>query len=204
MKLEANFLKVTPAFLTASVGDAVTGKYTTSALISTTPLWGNGSATNFYIVRNVDVTTSIPATYQLTVSTSQGLLIIPQLGGSLTLLGRDSKWHVTDYDLGGTTLLYSSAEILTWKRYSTKTILVVYGGIGEVHELAVVSNTAAKVVEGAVTTKSIKGTTILNWHTSATRSVVQVGSLFIYVLDRNTAYNYWVADFVRNDHWGAL
>ena len=122
----------------------------------------------------------------------------------MTLSGRDSKWHVTDYDLGGTTLLYSTAEIFTWKNFGKKTVLVVYGGPGELHELAIISKSPATVVEGSgVVTKSTNDTTILNWQTSSTRRVVQVGSLFVYILDRNSAYNYWVPDFVRTDKWGA-
>ena len=204
LKLEGNFLKVTPAYLTASVGDSVNGIYTNNDAIFTTPLWGNGTTTNFYIVRHTDYQQEGSASYQLTVTTSKGALTIPQLSGSLTLSGRDSKWHVTDYDLGGTTLLYSTAEIFTWKDFGQKTALIVYGGPGELHELAVVTKSSAKVVEGTgVTTKSTNGTTILNWQTSSTRRVVQVGSLFVYILDRNSAYNYWVPDFVRTDKWGA-
>ena len=131
-------------------------------------------------------------------------MTIPQLGGVLTLSGRDSKWHVTDYDIGGTTLLYSSAEIFTWKKFDKETVLVVYGGPGELHELSVITSSTAKIVEGAdVTTKSTNGTVILNWETSPTRRVVQLGNVFVYILDRNTAYNYWVPDFVRDDEWGA-
>jgi hypothetical protein len=198
-------MKVTPAYLTASVGDSVNGTYTNNLDIFTTPLFGNGSATNFYIVRHADYQQETPATYKLTVNTSHGTLSIPQLNGSLTLSGRDSKWHVTDYDVGGTTLLYSTAEIFTWKNFGNKRALVVYGGPGELHELAVITTSQANVVEGSgVTTKSTNNTTILNWQTSSTRRVVQVGSLFVYILDRNSAYNYWVPDFVRNDKWGAL
>lgn len=205
LKLEGNFLKVTPAFLTASVGNSVTGVYTTSATIITTPLIGNGSATNFYIIRHSDYQLLTAATYKLTVSTSKGNLTIPQLGGSLTLSGRDSKWQVTDYDLGGTNLLYSTAEIFTWKKYSSKTVLIIYGGPNELHELAVVSTSSAKTIEGSgIITKSASGTTTINWQTSSTRRVVQIGSLFVYILDRNTAYNYWVPDFHREDEWGAL
>jgi hypothetical protein len=138
------------------------------------------------------------------ISTSKGIVTtIPQLGGSLTLSGRDSKWFVTDYDLGGTTLLYSTAEIFTWKAFADKTIVVVYGGPNELHELAIISNSTATTIEGTgITTQSADGTTILNWQTSTTRRVVQVGSLFVYILDRNSAYNYWVADFPRTDIWG--
>lgn len=205
MKLEANFLKVSPAYLTASVGAGATGKYTDSASIFTTPLFGNGSASNFYIVRHSDYQTTASSIYKLTVGTSKGSLTIPQLGGSLTLSGRDSKWHVTDYDLSGTTLLYSTAEIFTWKKFDGKTAVVVYGGPGEQHELAVVSDSAAKIVEGAdITTQSVNGSVIVNWKTSTTRRVVQIGSVLVYILDRNSAYNYWVPDFVRDDQWGAL
>lgn len=204
LKLEANFLKVSPAYLTASVGGGSTGKYTTSTSIFTTPLFGNGSATNFYVVRHSSYAEETAVTYKLNVPTSKGTFTVPQLGGSLTLSARDSKWHVTDYDLGGTNLLYSTAEIFTWKKFDSKTALVVYGGPGEVHELAIVSGNQATVVEGTgVTTQSTNGTVVLNWQTSSTRRVIQIGNLFVYILDRNTAYNYWVPDFVRDDEWGA-
>ena len=193
-----------PAYLTASVGTGVTGTYSNSADIFITPLLGNGSATNFYVARHADFQQETPASYTLNLKTSQGDISIPQLGGSLTLSGRDSKWHVTDYDLGGTTLLYSTAEIFTWKKFGKNTVLVVYGGPGEQHELSVVGSTPALVVEGTgITAKSTSKATTINWQTSSTRRVVQIGHLLVYVLDRNTAYNYWAPDFVRTDKWGA-
>lgn len=129
---------------------------------------------------------------------------IPQIDGTLTLSGRDSKFHVTDYDLGGTTLLYSSAEIFTWRKFEKKTVLVVYGGPGEQHELAVITNSTLKQVEGSdIVSKTNNGSVILNWKVSTTRQVAQVGDLLIYLLDRNTAYNLWTPDFVRDDAWGA-
>lgn len=183
---------MTPAYLTASVQNAVNGTWTNNNQIFTTPLKGNGSASNFYIVRHSDAQLKTAATYQLTVNTSQGLLTIPQLGGNLTLSGRDSKWHVTDYNIGADTVLYSTAEIFTWKQFSDRTALIVYGGPGELHELAINGSKPATVLEGDVKTVTVNGSTILNWQTSTTRAVVQIGSIFVYVLDRNTAYNYWV------------
>ncbi|TVY57797.1 putative beta-galactosidase A [Lachnellula cervina] len=204
LKLEANFLKVSPALLTASVGTGINGTYTDSSDIFTTPLLGNGTAGNFYVVRHSDYQQTTSSIYKLNLNTSQGVLSIPQLSGSLTLSGRDSKFHVTDYDLGGTTLLYSTAEIFTWKKFDKQTVLVVYGGSGEQHELSVITSSPAKQVEGTgVTSKSTNATTILNWQTSTDRQVVQVGDLLVYILDRNSAYNYWVPDFVRTDVWGA-
>jgi hypothetical protein len=205
LKLEANFLKVTPIYLTASVGDAKNGTYTNNQNIFTTPIWGNGSETNLYAVRHADFQQTSAASYKLTVNMTHGQVVIPQLSGSLTLSGRDSKWHVTNYNLGAQTLLYSTAEIFTWKKFEGKTVLVVYGGPGERHELAVITTEAPIVVEGSnILTKSANGTTILNWQTSSTRRVVQVGNLFIYILDRNSAYNYWVPDLPENGKWGSL
>lgn len=202
-KLIGQFSKVSPAILTASVGSPVnTFASTTSLTIN--PLYGTGTATNFYLVRHADETLNTPVSYTFTVSTSKGQIKIPQLGGALTLSGRDAKWHVTDYSIGNATLIYSTAEIFTWKQVGTKTFLVVYGGAAEQHELAVLSTSDAKTIEGSgITSKTNNGTTILGWKTSITRRAVQVGSLFIYVLDRNTAYNYWVPDFKRSDNWGS-
>lgn len=199
--MEGNFLKVTPAYLTASVGALVNGTYTDTTAIAVTPLWGNTTDTNFYIVRHADYQQLSSTTYTLNLNiSSRGLLSIPQLGESLTLSGRDSKWHVTCYHMGNTTLLYSTAEIFTWKDFQGKKALVVYGGPGELHEISIITKELAKTVEGSgVSSKSTNGTTILHWKTSTTRRVVQVGNLFVYILDRNTAYNYWTPDLVRTD-----
>lgn len=202
-KLIGNFVKVSPAILTASVGSP-TNTFASTASLTVNPLYGNGTKTNFYLIRSADETQNSPVSYTVTVPTTKGQVTIPQLGGTLTLSGRDAKWHVTDYSIGDTTLLYSTAEIFTWKQVGTKIFLVVYGGAGEQHELAILSKSAAKTIEGSgITVKADNSTTILGWKTSSTRRVVQVGSLYIYILDRNTAYSYWVPDFKRTDSWGS-
>lgn len=52
--------------------------------------------------------------YKLKLPTSKGHITVPQLGGQLSLHGRDSKVHVSDYKVGGHNVLYSSAEVFTW------------------------------------------------------------------------------------------
>ncbi|KAI9713478.1 MAG: hypothetical protein M1820_000860 [Bogoriella megaspora] len=196
-KLEANFLRASPAYLTAVAQNNTNanGSYSNTDAIAVTALLGNESATNFFVVRHAAYNSLDSTDYQLTVPTSQGNITIPQLQGSLTLNGRDSKIHVTDYDLGGTNLLYSSAEIFTWKNYSNKTVLVVYGGPDEQHELAIQNGGEATIVEGTgVTTAELNNSTVLNWHVSSQRSVVQLGNLYVYIVDRYSAYDYWVLD----------
>ncbi|KAK1146759.1 hypothetical protein N8T08_002520 [Aspergillus melleus] len=108
-------------------------------------------------------------------------------------VSRDSKVIVADYDLGGLNLLYSTAEIFTWKKYDDRTVLVLYGAIGEAHEAALITDERLDTVEGEVITSSQGGDTLtFNWAPSKDRSVVKVGKLVIYLLDRNSAYQYFV------------
>lgn len=97
----------------------------------------NGTKSDFYVTRHAGFSSLENTQYTSTVSTSQGNVTIHQLGGNLSPNGRDSKFHVTDYDLGGINLVYSSAEIFTWARDAGPTrLLIRYGDAGEMHELA--------------------------------------------------------------------
>lgn len=102
-KLEANFFKVSPAYLTVKPGNATNGTYANTMAINTTPLIGE-NGTNFYVVRQANWTSTANVAYKLQLPTSMGNITIPQLGGELMLFGRDSKMIVTDYDVGGPTL----------------------------------------------------------------------------------------------------
>jgi hypothetical protein len=193
-KLEANFVEASPAYLTSTAGNLTNGTYTDTSALSVTPLFGNGSDTNFYVLRHSNYSNRAVTPYKLIVPTTKGKITVPQLEGELTLHGRDSKVHVTDYDVGGHNVLYSSAEIFTWKQYGDRAVLVVYGGEGEHHELAVSNGGKATLSEGSgVKIGKKDGATVLNWQTSSSRRIVNLGcGLTIYVLDRNSAYNYWV------------
>jgi hypothetical protein len=139
----------------------------------------------FYVVRHADYRTTSSASYKLKVKTSAGQLTIPQLGGSLSLHGRDSKIHVVDYPVGKYEVLYSTAEVFTWKAFGDRTILVLYGGPNELHEIAIKSESNLKIVEGdGVKTESRKGTRVFQFKSSPKRRVVQIGSLHIYLLGK--------------------
>jgi hypothetical protein len=205
LKLQSQFLKVSPAFVTATAYYADSSTYTNTSDLSVTPVIGNGTATNFYVVRHTAGESTSTTSYSLNVTTSAGNLTLPLLGGGLTIHGRDSKVHVTDYDIGGTTLLYSTAEVYTWKKYSDRTILILYGGPGEHHEVAVKTNATAQTMEGDGVTSDVNyGAVILSWDTSATRRIVLLGEIYIYLLDRNSAYNYWAPDIPAGGTFSAF
>ncbi|KAH9482883.1 Beta-galactosidase A [Psilocybe cubensis] len=202
LKLQANFLAVSPAYLTTRPQNIATsqGAYTGNSALKTTQILDVvGKKTGFYVVRQTDASTNAVQTYTLTLPTSLGTLTVPTLGGSLTLTGKDSKIHVVDYTAGSTTLLYSTAEIMTWATIDGRDIILVYGNAGELHETAIkfasATAPAVKVLSGSGTLKQkvLNGGALALQFTTSGQTVVQVGSdTLVYILDRANAYQFWV------------
>lgn len=83
-------------------------------------------------------------------------------------------------------MLYSTAEIFTWKKYGDNRVLVVYGGPNEEHELAVSNGGKAETVEGSdVKTATKNGATVLQYTTSSERKVVKLeNNVYVYLLGK--------------------
>lgn len=112
VKLQLNFLSVSPVYMVATVYNFTNTSYTDTPDITVSPVRTN--TTGFWVIRHSDFRSMDSTQYTLTLPTSDGLVSIPQLGGSLALNGRDSKIHVTDYPVGSFQILYATAEIFTW------------------------------------------------------------------------------------------
>ncbi|KAL1960822.1 hypothetical protein VTO42DRAFT_5805 [Malbranchea cinnamomea] len=196
LKLIGNFIKAAgSSYLNAVPGSLTNSTYTSTQDLTVTPLIGRLTRSSFFVLRHSKYESLASTDYELFLPTSAGDLKIPQLGGRLTLNGRDSKIHVTDYDVGGTNILYSTAEVFTWQQFHDKKVLVVYGGPDERHELAVSGSKKASVVEGSdIKIENIDDYVVLNWETSPERRIVRVKDLEVFILDRNSAYNYWVLE----------
>ncbi|RYP77162.1 hypothetical protein DL769_003472 [Monosporascus sp. CRB-8-3] len=191
-KLQSHWMHASKAYL-VSIPQPRTHAYVSTDDLIVTPVFGN--KTNFYIIRHSAYDSLQSTSYQLRLPTSHGNLTIPTLGGRLTLNGRDSKIHVTDYDVGGVNLIYSTAEIFTWKKYGNKRVLVLYGGEDELHEFAVSTCLGKPFTEGDGLVIFPKGSImIFQWIVQPDRRVVHFADLDVYLLWRNEAYNYWVLD----------
>jgi beta-galactosidase len=174
--------------------------------VATTPLWGH-KGSNFYVVRQADFTSTKNVDYKLNLQISTGDVTIPQLGGQLSLLGRDSKMMVTDYDVGGSRLLYSSADIFTWaKGHTGNTILIMYGALGELHEFAIPKEYGKPVlsVHSSLKTEQKASALVVQWRVTRKRQVVRFAKadLEIRLLWRNDAYNHWVLELPENEPIG--
>ena len=208
-KLLVNGLRASPAYLTATPANASNTSYSDTQDIAVTPLYGNGTNTNFYVVRHAAYNSNDTTQYKLLAQTSVGNLTIPQtshLSSTLTLNGRDSKIHVTDFDVGGTNLLYSTGEVFTWIKDAEGTTLVLFGGENEVHELAVnlPNGTSCQIgsVSGTVSTganafyNEMRGSyNVFQWRVIPEGVTVSCSgsgvSLKLYLLWRNEVYNWW-------------
>ncbi|KAF7331749.1 Beta-galactosidase [Mycena kentingensis (nom. inval.)] len=200
LKLQAYFRAVSPAFLTTRPTNifATQGSFTGNQALKTTQLLDAvGNKTGFYVVRQTDASLNDVQTYTLTLPTSIGQLTVPTLGGTLALNGKDSKIHVVDYLAGSTSILYSTGEILTWATIDKHDVILVYGNTGELHETAFTfsgSVPAATVVSGTETikTKSLAAGSVVLQYTTTGQTVVRIGNILLYILDRANAYNFWL------------
>lgn len=195
-KLLAHFLQASPAYLEAFAQDNTyaNGSLTGNSAIATTTLLTN--STKFFVVRHAAYNSLDTTEYSITLPTSKGNITIPQLGGKLSLHGRDSKVYVTDYDVGGSNLLYSTAEIFTWKKYGSQRVLLVYTGPDEINELAFTSCGDATVVEGSdINMDNTNGVIVMQFATSTEKRIVSLcDGLSLHIVDRNSAYDYWVVE----------
>jgi hypothetical protein len=106
-------MKVSPSYLDAVPGNATSSIYTDTTDLTVTPLIGNLTSSSFYIIRHIDTTETTSTSYKLKINTSIGDITIPQLCGTLSLIGRDSKVNVADYNISSANIVYSTAKIFT-------------------------------------------------------------------------------------------
>ncbi|KAI0138059.1 glycoside hydrolase family 35 protein [Hypoxylon sp. NC0597] len=201
LKLEAEWLKVSPGYLTAAPGAALVLTYASNVAITVTRLAGNSTSGSgsFFVVRHSDYTSSASDNYTMKLPTSRGDVSIPKLFDSLTLHGRDSKIVATDYDVRGTKLLYSTAEIFTHQKFDNVTVLLVYSGPNEMNELAVQTTSASPIVANdSIIVNRTDDLVTLAWVAATKRRIVQIDDFHIYILDRNSAYNYWVPEMSKS------
>lgn len=182
-------MAASPDYLVSKPGPPTVGVYSDSDKLTVNLLHGKNGTASFFVVRHTDYTTPAWTSYKLNLPTSKGNLTVPQVDGSLWLTGRDSKIHVVDYDVDGTNILYSTAEILTWKKFSKCKVLIVYGGFNETHEIAINSGAEVEFIEGeqGVKTDIIDGYFFANWETSASRRILKLGDLHIHILSKSLA-----------------
>jgi hypothetical protein len=102
-RLIASFLQASPPLASAVSRYNTTSEYTDNEAITVTAVFGNKNS--FYVTCQTRYNSMYSTSYKLRVQISQGNITVPQLGGKLAINGRESKIHMSDYDVGGFDLL---------------------------------------------------------------------------------------------------
>ena len=130
-KLLGLFVRVSQDLLKTFMESNGTGNAVSSSAIWTWVLRNPDTGTGFYLAQQNDSTSRDVEMFSVQLNTSAGAVTVP----NVQLNGRQSKFVVTDYHFGNETLLYSSAEILTYGIFDVP-VLVFYLDPGQVGEFA--------------------------------------------------------------------
>ncbi|KAL2871798.1 glycoside hydrolase family 35 protein [Aspergillus lucknowensis] len=171
-------------------------RYTNNMAISATELRNPETNAAFYVTIHEDTTLGTNESFKLHVDTSEGALTIPRHGGAIRLNGHQSKIIVTDFPIGPETLLYSTAEILTYAIFDGKPTLVIWVPTGESGEFAIKgakSGTATTCPDCSPTEfYRSNGVLTVSFTQAKGMSVLQLDNgVRVILLDRTAGYTFW-------------
>jgi hypothetical protein len=166
-----------------------TGITTGNSDLWTWVLRNKESNARFYLVQHNATNSRSVTDFSITVNTSSGNVTVPDL----QLAGRQSRWVVTDYSIGKETLLYSSAEVLTWGTFSQPAV-VFYLREGQTGQFAFKSakNVTFKTYgaqSGIKATPSGNGFKYVQ--TKGSTAVVFSNGVLAYLVDIPTAWSFF-------------
>lgn len=129
---------------------------------------------------------------------------IPQ-SGEITINGHQSKILVTDFRFGSKSLLYSTAEVLTFAVFGDKEVLVLWLPKGETGEFILTGHTSIEPTGEQL----LNDLTVVPGEHDVTVSYTQEKGLFtlaledgsnVLLLDRSAAYLFWVPPLSNDPH----
>jgi hypothetical protein len=170
--------------------------YTTNPAIMASELRNPETNGAFYVTMHETSSSSTNEAFKLHVSSSVGNLTIPQRGGNIVLNGHQSKIVVTDFTVGSRTLIYSTAEVLTYAILDKKPVLALWVPTGESGEFYVKgarrgSKSRCQGCSNVAFSETKQGL-IVSFTQGAGMSVVTVDNdLRVVILDRSYAYQFW-------------
>lgn len=182
-----------------------TGNAVSSQDIWSWVLRNPNTTAGFYTVQQSHTPSNAVVNFTAYLTTSAGEVSVP----NVSLNGRQSKILTTDYHFGDHTLLYSSADILTYGVFDDATVLVMYAEVGQVSEFAFKTTASPNFKQygdasvsshdlqfnGSSSDKYTKytytqtqGSTVLRFH----------DNVIVYLLDTETAWNFFAPPTTNN------
>uniref|UniRef100_A0A8H7NP88 Beta-galactosidase domain-containing protein n=1 Tax=Bionectria ochroleuca TaxID=29856 RepID=A0A8H7NP88_BIOOC len=100
--------------------------YTTNGAITVSELRNPDTNAGFYVIMHADSTSSTTESFKVHINTSEGSLSVPEFSKDVVIAGHQAKILVTDFSFGSKTLLYSTAEILSFSIIDGKEVLALW------------------------------------------------------------------------------
>lgn len=152
----------------------------------------------FMVLQQNDTQSSADVSFTVSFNTSQGTIEVPDV----SLGGRQSKILVTDYTFGTKSLLYATADILTYGSFDTE-VIVFYLKKGQTGEFAfdgkdedlsfeIFGDSSGELIQrGEISAFS--------WTQTTGTTVVKFSNdVIVYLLDRDTAWTFWAPATTNN------
>ena len=194
-KLIALFTRVSQDLLRTRMESNGTGNAVSSTDVYSWVLRNIDNGAGFYTLQQSDTASRSIVTTSVYLNTSIGLVMVP----NVQLDGRQSKILTTDYHFDSNTLLYCSADILTFGVFDVP-VLVLYLDVGQVGEFALkdAPQHLPFAVHGSANVSSSKGHasgthfTKYTYTQTAGSTVLRFSNgLLIYLLDLETAWTFF-------------
>lgn len=171
--------------------------YTTNEVITTAELRNPETNGAFYIIMHEDTTSGTTERFKLHVDTSEGELTIPQFGNPITIDGHQAKILVTDFNFGNKTLLYSTAEVLSYALIDGTEVLALWLPEGEAGEFSIKGEASVELLsdahDDAFDIHEADEGIIVSYIQPAGTNIIQLADgARILLLDREAAYHFWV------------
>ncbi|KAI8938541.1 hypothetical protein NX059_004427 [Plenodomus lindquistii] len=203
-KLLSLFTRVSKGLHNTYMESNGTANAVDNAAIWTWALKSRDSAARFYLAENNKTSTRAVTDFAMKVKTSAGDITIPKM----QLKGRQSRWVVTDYALGNETLLFSSAEVLTYGIFD-RPVAVFYLKEGQTGDFAFKSNgnvtfsTTGGLSDLASSASNSTGYSRFTYTQGKGATAVQFSNgVLAYLLDVPTAYTFFAPATTQNPNIG--
>jgi hypothetical protein len=194
-KLIGLFTRISSDLLkTYMVGNG-TGYAVDSSAIWTWEIRNPDTNAGFYVVQQSTSSSTASVDFSASLNTSAGVVTVP----NINLNGRQSKILVTDYNFGSKSLLYSSADVLTYGVFDVD-VLVLYAEEGQTSQFALKNTVTTHSVFGTteLSAAASGGTTTFTYTQGAGATVVKTDGVLIYLLDQPTAWKFWAPPTTTN------
>ncbi|KAH9892198.1 beta-galactosidase B [Xylariomycetidae sp. FL2044] len=204
-KLLAQFTRVAKDLsMTDRIGNST--NYSSNPAVAVSELRNPETGAGFYVAMHSYSPSASLDVFNLRVNTSEGLFTVPQYGTQIAVNGHQAKILVADFTYGNKSLLYSTAEVLTYAVVDHKEVLVLWVPTGETGEFTVSGVTSAvlKSCGGCANVNFYPGSTniTVSFMQNAGMSTLELedGSRVV-LLDRSAAYLFWASSSSSSAVW---